>query len=227
MEDRWRDVDAYVNGLLGTTDEVLEAALADSAAAGLPTISVSPAQGKFLHLLARAVGARRVLEVGTLGGYSTIWLGRAVAPDGRVVTLEISPATAEVARGNLARAGLADVVDVRVGPAADSLAALVDDFDVVFLDADKPSNADYVRAVLRLTHPGSVIVVDNVVRSGAVVDPQADQDAQGARRLHEMLAAEPRLAATTIQTVGAKGHDGFTLALVVSDGGGQESSVLT
>jgi predicted O-methyltransferase YrrM len=218
MEDRWRAVDAYVEELLGTSDEVLEAALADMVSAGMPAISVSPAQGKFLHLLTRAVGASRVLEVGTLGGYSTIWLGRAVAPGGRVVTLEISPRHAEVARVNLARAGLADLVDVRVGPAADSLALLDDDFDLVFIDADKPSNADYVRAALRVTHPGSVIVIDNVVRAGAVVDPQADQDAHGARRLHQMLAAEPRLAATTIQTVGAKGHDGFTMALVLGDG---------
>ena len=210
----WSAVDDYVDQVVGTSDEVLEAALAHSAAQGLPAIAVSPAQGKLLHLLARSIGARRILEVGTLGGYSTIWLARALPDDGRLVTLEISEHHAAVARENLARAGLADVVDVVVGPAVDTLAGMSEDFDLVFIDADKPSNRDYVEAALRLTHPGSVIVVDNVVRGGAVVDPAGDANVQGVRRLNELLQSEPRLSATTIQTVGAKGYDGFTLALV-------------
>jgi predicted O-methyltransferase YrrM len=216
QQETWRAVDAYIEQVVGASDEALEAAVARSAAAGLPAISVSPAQGKLLHLLARAIGARRILEVGTLGGYSAIWLGRAVAPEGRVVTLELSEEYAEVARQNLAAAGLSDVVEVLVGPAIDTLRELEDDFDLVFLDADKPSNSDYVRAALRLTHPGSVIVVDNVVRGGAVIDPNGDANVQGVRRLNELLSAEPRLSATTVQTVGVKGYDGFTLALVVS-----------
>lgn len=215
-EETWRAVDAYIEQVVGASDEVLEAALAASARAGLPAISVSPAQGKLLHLLARSLRARRVLEVGTLGGYSAIWLGRAVAPHGRVVTLEISEHHAQVARENLDRAGLGDVVEVLVGPALSTLNGLEDDFDLVFLDADKPSNRDYVTAALRLTHPGSVIVVDNVVRGGAVLDPDGDENVQGVRRLNELLATEPRLSATTVQTVGSKGYDGFTLALVVA-----------
>jgi predicted O-methyltransferase YrrM len=214
-EQTWRAVDAYIEQVTGASDEALEAALANSARAGLPAISVSPAQGKLLHLLTRAVGARRVLEIGTLGGYSTIWLGRAVAPDGQVVTLELSEHHALVARANVVRAGLAEVVDVRVGPAADTLAALDDDFDVVFIDADKPSIADYVLAALRLTHPGSLIIVDNVVRGVEVLDADGDDNVQGVRRLNEMLMSDDRLSATTVQTVGAKGYDGFTLALVV------------
>ncbi|MGI8537408.1 MAG: O-methyltransferase [Mycobacteriales bacterium] len=215
-EQTWRAVDDYIEQVVGASDAALEAALADSVRAGLPAISVSSAQGKLLHLLARAVGARRVLEVGTLGGYSAIWLGRAVAPEGRVVTLELSPHHAEVARANLDRAGLAEDVDVRVGPALDTLTALDDDFDVVFIDADKPGNADYVAEALRLTHPGSVFIVDNVVRGGAVLDPEGDANVQGVRRLNALLNSDPRLSATTIQTVGAKGYDGFTLALVIA-----------
>jgi predicted O-methyltransferase YrrM len=214
-EQTWRAVDSYIEQVVGTSDDALEAALTASAAAGLPHISVSPAQGKLLHLLARSMGARSVLEVGTLGGYSTIWLARAVAPGGRVVTLELDPHHADVAQVNLERAGVADIVDVRVGRAVDTLATMDDDFDFVFIDADKPGNADYVTAALRMTHPGSVIVVDNVVRGGAVLDPQGDPNAQGVRRLNDLLVTEPRLSATTIQTVGAKGYDGFTLALVV------------
>lgn len=215
-EETWRAVDAYIEQVTGAVDETLQAALDGSDRAGLPKINVSPPQGKLLHLLARAVGAQRVLEVGTLGGYSAIWLGRAVAPHGRVVSLELSPQHAEVARENLARAGLAEVVEVRVGAAADSLAGMDDDFDFVFIDADKASNADYVAAALRLTHPGSLIVVDNVVRGGGVIDPAGDENVQGIRRLNDLLVAEARLSATTIQTVGTKGYDGFTLALVVS-----------
>ena len=215
-EQTWRAVDAYIEQVVGASDEILEAALAASNRAGLPAINVTPTQGKLLHLLARAIGARRVLEVGTLGGYSAIWLARAVAPDGRLITLEISPQHAEVARANLDRAGLSPVVDVRVGRAIDTMAALDDDFDLVFVDADKPSNADYVNAALRVTHPGSLIVVDNVVRGGEVIDAAGDANVQGVRRLNELLMSEPRLSATTIQTVGTKGYDGFTLALVVS-----------
>ena len=216
MDQRtWTAVDQYVQQVVGTSDAALEAALERSAAAGLPAISVSPAQGKLLHLLARATAARRILEVGTLGGYSAIWLGRAVAPDGRVVTLELSEEHAAVARENLAAAGLADVVEVVVGRAVDTLSGMQDDFDLVFVDADKPSNADYVSEALRLTHPGSVIVVDNVVRGGAVIDPDGDANVQGVRRLNDLLRSEPRLSATTVQTVGSKGYDGFTLALVV------------
>ena len=212
----WTAVDHYIEESVGTSEEALEAALDASTAAGLPAISVTPAQGKLLNLLARSIDARRILEVGTLGGYSTIWLGRAVAPDGRVTTLELEPHHAEVARANLDHAGLGDVVDVMVGPALESMAGLSETFDLVFIDADKASIPSYVLESLRLTHPGSLIVVDNVVRGGAVLDEDGDANVQGVRRLNELLRKEPRLDATTIQTVGAKGYDGFTLALVVS-----------
>ena len=212
----WTAVDHYIEESVGTSEEALEAALDASTAAGLPAISVTPAQGKLLNLLARSIDARRILEVGTLGGYSTIWLGRAVAPDGRVTTLELEPHHAEVARANLDHAGLGDVVDVMVGPALESMAGLSETFDLVFIDADKASIPSYVLESLRLTHLGSLIVVDNVVRGGAVLDEDGDANVQGVRRLNELLRKEPRLDATTIQTVGAKGYDGFTLALVVS-----------
>lgn len=214
-EQTWRDVDSYIEQVVGASDEALEAALAYSAEQGLPPISVSPAQGKLLHLLARAIGARRILEVGTLGGYSAIWLARALPPDGRLVTLELSEHHAAVARANVARAGLADVVEVVVGRAVETLRSLTGHFDLVFIDADKPSNRDYVEGALRLTHPGSVIVVDNVVRGGSVLDADGDDNVQGVRRLNELIASEARLSATTVQTVGAKGYDGFTFALVV------------
>ena len=212
----WTAVDHYIEESVGTSDEALEAALDASTAAGLPAISVTPAQGKLLNLLARSIDARRILEVGTLGAYSTIWLGRAVAPDGRVTTLELEPHHAEVARANLDHAGLGDVVDVMVGPALASMAGLSETFDLVFIDADKASIPSYVLESLRLTHLGSLIVVDNVVRGGAVLDEDGDANVQGVRRLNQLLRKEPRLDATTIQTVGAKGYDGFTLALVVS-----------
>jgi predicted O-methyltransferase YrrM len=215
-EPTWRAVDQYIEQMVGASDEALTAALAASAAAGLPAINVSPAQGKLLHLLARATGARRILEIGTLGGYSTIWLARAVAPDGKVVTLELSQHHAQIARANLDRAGLSQVVDVVIGPAADTLRTLDDHFDFVFIDADKPSNADYVLAALRLTRPGALILVDNVIRAGAVLDAAGDANVQGVRRLNELLSAETRLSATSIQTVGVKGYDGFTIALVVA-----------
>lgn len=214
-EQTWRDVDSYIEQVVGASDEALEAALAYSGEQGLPPISVSPAQGKLLHLLARAIGARRILEVGTLGGYSAIWLARALPPDGRLVTLELSEHHAAVARANVARAGLADVVEVVVGRAVETLRSLTGHFDLVFIDADKPSNRDYVEGALRLTHPGSVIVVDNVVRGGSVLDADGDDNVQGVRRLNELIASEARLSATTVQTVGAKGYDGFTFALVV------------
>jgi predicted O-methyltransferase YrrM len=214
-EQTWRDVDSYIERVVGASDEALEAALAYSAEQGLPPISVSPAQGKLLHLLARAIGARSILEVGTLGGYSAIWLARALPPDGRLVTLELSEHHAAVARANVARAGLADVVEVVVGRAVETLRSLTGHFDLVFIDADKPGNRDYVEGALRLTHPGSVIVVDNVVRGGRVLDADGDDNVQGVRRLNELIASEARLSATTVQTVGAKGYDGFTFAVVV------------
>ena len=219
--DRWAAVDRYVTGLLVPPDPVLEAALAAGAAAGLPPHDVSPAQGRLLELLARMIGARRILEVGTLGGYSAIWLARALPPGGRLVTLELDPQYAEVARANVARAGLQAVVEVRVGSALETLPALAaeraEPFDLVFLDADKQSAAAHLDWALALIRPGGVIVADNVVRDGALADPDSDDPrVRGVRALHERLAAEPRVSATTIQTVGAKGYDGFTLALVTS-----------
>jgi predicted O-methyltransferase YrrM len=190
------------------------AARAANAAAGLPAIDVSPLQGRLLELLARAVGARRVLEIGTLGGYSTLWLARAVAPDGRVVSLELSEAHAAVARANLAAAGFADVAEVVAGPALDSLAALGGTFDLVFIDADKQRHDAYFEAALRLSRPGTLIVADNVVRDGAVLAPDGDPGAEGVRRLVDRLAGAPDVLATAVQTVGVKGWDGFLLALV-------------
>jgi predicted O-methyltransferase YrrM len=217
---RWTEVDRYLDEVHVGPDPALEAALADVAAAGMPSISVTPTQGKLLHILALMTNARRVLEVGTLGGYSTIWLARAVGPEGRVVTLEIDPANAAVARGSIGRAGLADRVDIRVGRAVDTLAALeveaAEPFDLVFIDADKQSNPDYLAWALRLSHVGSVIIVDNVVRDGAVVDSATtDPSIAGIRRMNEMITAEPRLLTTAVQTVGSKGYDGFAIALVV------------
>ncbi len=216
----WTDVDTYFSDVLIGDDPVLDAALAAADAAGLPQIAVAPNQGKLLHLLARMQGARRVLEVGTLGGYSAIWMARALPADGRLVTLEIDPAHAEVARSNLKHAGFAEIAEVRLGRAADTLAQLVaegaEPFDLVFIDADKPSNPVYVEWALKLSRPGTVIVVDNVVRSGAAADAAStDPSVLGVRRMHELLAAEPRVSATSVQTVGVKGYDGFTLIRVV------------
>ena len=218
---QWTTVDRYITDMLVPSDPALDAALAASTAAGLPAINVAPNQGKLLHLLARMRGARTILEVGTLGGYSTIWLGRALPRDGSLISLEIDPKHAEVARANIARAGLADRVEVRLGRTVDSLAVIAaegkDPFDLVFIDADKPSNADYFTWALKLTRPGSVIIVDNVIRKGAVADPAStDANVLGVRRLNELIAAEPRVSATAIQTVGSKGYDGFALALVVA-----------
>jgi predicted O-methyltransferase YrrM len=216
-DERWTAVDRYVTDLLVPPDPALDAALAANAAAGLPPHDVSPAQGRLLELLARLRGARRILEIGTLGGFSTIWLARGLRAGGRIVTLERSPEHAAVARGNLARAGLGAAADVRVGPALETLADLDADepFDLVFVDADKESAAEYARWALRLAAPGAVLVFDNVVRGGALADGDSeDARVRGVRALHETLASAPGVRATTIQTVGVKGYDGFTLALV-------------
>ncbi|HEV8561013.1 MAG TPA: O-methyltransferase [Actinophytocola sp.] len=217
----WTEVDHYFTDALVARDPALEAALAASDAAGLPAISVAPNEGKLLYLLARLRGARRILEIGTLGGYSTIWLARALPNGGKLITLEYDPRHAEVARANIATAGLADRVEVRVGRALDTLPELArgkpGPFDLTFIDADKRNNAEYFRWALRLSAVGSLIIVDNVVRDGRVVDGASnDANVQGTRRLIEVLAAEPRVSATAVQTVGAKGYDGFALALVVS-----------
>jgi predicted O-methyltransferase YrrM len=217
MTDKtWAEVDDYLTGALLPADPVLDAALADSAAAGLPRIAVAPNQGKLLNLLARQAGARSILEIGTLGGYSTIWLARALPAGGKLVTCEYEPRHAEVAKANLARAGFGeDVVDIRVGAALDTLPTLTGPFDFIFVDADKSNLANYVRASLELSRPGTTIVVDNVVRQGGVADAEStDPNGLGAREMFDVLAAEPRLDATAVQTVGAKGHDGFVLALV-------------
>jgi predicted O-methyltransferase YrrM len=221
-DPRWTAVDRFLTDALVPPDPALDDALRAAAAAGLPPIQVSPSQGKLLHLLARVQGARTILEIGTLGGYSTIWLARALPADGRLVTLEADPKHADVARASIARAGLAEVVEVRLGPALDTLPALAAEgrgpFDLVFVDADKPSTPDYVAWALHLTRPGSLIVVDNVVRGGRVADAASgDADVRGIRRAIELIAAEPRLSATAIQTVGGKGYDGFAVALVTAD----------
>ncbi|MGW3325654.1 O-methyltransferase [Streptomyces virginiae] len=213
----WTAVDDYFDGLLVGEDEALGAAAADSEAAGLPAHQVAPNQGKLLNLLARVRGARRILEIGTLGGYSTIWLARALPADGRLVTLEVDERCADVAAANIARAGLDHVVEIRRGRAVDLLPALTDEapFDLVFIDADKPSNPEYLRWALELTRPGSLIIGDNVVRDGAVVhEDSTDPRVQGVRRFTELIAEHPRLTATALQTVGSKGYDGFVMALV-------------
>jgi predicted O-methyltransferase YrrM len=218
----WNSVDAYIAAHLLPPDPLLDGALAASDAAGLPPINVAPNQGKLLYVLAKSMGARRILEVGTLGGYSTIWLGRALPADGRLITLELDPKHAEVARANLARAGLTFQTEVRVGAAVESLAALhaegAEPFDLVFIDADKPNNVPYFEWALRLTRPGSLILVDNVVRDGAVIEADsADERVHGVRRLFERVAREPRVTATAVQTVGGKGYDGLLLAVVNPD----------
>lgn len=216
---RAKAVDEYFVARLGDVDPALAAALAANAAAGLPAIDVSPLQGKLLHILARSVGAKRILEIGTLGGFSTIWLARALAAGGEVVTLELNPKHADVARANLERAGQSQAVRLIVGKAADSLDRLIADgtppFDLIFIDADKPSNPTYLKAALALSRPGTLIVLDNVVRNGRVADPRsAEADVVGVRQAMDLIAAEPRLVATAVQTVGRKGYDGFVLAYV-------------
>ncbi|HEY3829974.1 MAG TPA: O-methyltransferase [Solirubrobacteraceae bacterium] len=222
-QERWSAVDRYICEQLLPADPALDATLRASEAAGLPPISITANQGMLLELLVRIHGARRVLELGTLGGYSTIWLARALPPTGQLVTLEANSRYAQLARANIAGAGLAEIVQVLDGPALETLPALAaagEPFDFIFIDADKQNNPGYLEWSLKLSRPGTVIVADNVVRDGAILDPEAsdprmgDGGVQGVRRFYELLAAEPRLQATAIQTVGAKGHDGFVLALV-------------
>jgi predicted O-methyltransferase YrrM/DNA-binding PadR family transcriptional regulator len=222
-EQTWSQVEDYFDGALLPWDSGLERALKASQLAGLPGINVSPSQGKLLYLLAKAVGARRVLEIGTLGGYSTIWLARALPAGGRLISLELDARHAEVARINIANAGLADRVEVRTGPALDSLEALgaagEEPFDLVFVDADKKSNADYFAWAMRLTHPGSFLVVDNIVRRGQVADgASTDISVLGVRRLVDAMAADGRVDVTTVQTVGSKGYDGLAIGLVTDQG---------
>jgi predicted O-methyltransferase YrrM len=217
-EKLWSDVDAYLEDVLTGDDPALEATRKATRAAGLPDIAVSPAQGKLLHLMARMIGAKRILEVGTLGGYSAIWLARALPADGELVTLEYDPKHADVARSNIRNAGLEERVTVITGAAIDTLPTLGGLFDFSFIDADKKSNPDYFQWALRLSRQGSVIVVDNVVREGRVIESDSnDANIEGIRRLNAIMAAEPRVSATAIQTVGVKGYDGFAVALVVAD----------
>ncbi|MFE3139563.1 O-methyltransferase [Streptomyces scopuliridis] len=220
-QEQWNAVDRYFTDQLAPADEALSAALAASDAAGLPAINVAPNQGKLLYLLARIQGARTVLEIGTLGGYSAIWLARALPADGKLISLEYDPAHAEVARANLAHAGLDKIAEVRTGAALETLPVLAAEdagpFDLVFIDADKRNNPHYVEWALKLTRPGSVIIVDNVVRNGAVTDADStDASVQGTRRVIELMAEHPRLSATAVQTVGFKGYDGFALARVLA-----------
>jgi len=219
MESTWTAVDDYLSERLAPNDGALEAALADSAAAGLPAISVTPTQGKLLQLLVQIRNARRILEIGTLGAYSTIWMARALPKDGTVVTLEIDDKHAAVAHKNIERAGLRGSIEIRVAPAADSLAQMkrerVDPFDLIFIDADKASTADYYEAAVELSRPGSLIIIDNVVRHGEVIDADTDDvSVQGVRRAVDRIARDRRVSATAVQTVGSKGYDGFILAVV-------------
>jgi predicted O-methyltransferase YrrM len=221
-QERWTAVDRYLTDLLVSPDPVLETALRAGAEAGLPPHEVAPTVGKLLHLLARSLEACSILEIGTLGGYSTIWLARALPADGRLITLEAVPEHAAVASANIARAGLASLVELRLGRALETLPQLAAEgcgpFDLVFIDADKAGNPDYLAWALELSRRGSLIVADNVIRAGAVADEApGDPSVQGARRFLELLAAEPRVSATAIQTVGGKGHDGLAIALVTAD----------
>ena len=218
-EEIWSDIDAFIGARFVRADSALDAALEASKAAGLPGINVAPNQGKLLMLLAQAMGARKILEVGTLGGYSTIWLARGLAPGGSLITLEANADYAKVAEANLARAGVADRVEIRVGRALDTLPPLAADgagpFDLVFIDADKPPTTEYFQWALKLTRPGGIIIVDNVVREGAILDAdREDRMVQGIRRFFDAVAAEPRVDATVIQTVGGKGHDGMAILRV-------------
>jgi predicted O-methyltransferase YrrM len=211
----WKSVDAYIEEKLVAGDEVLKAAIRESTRAGLPPAAVSAAQGKQLYLTALSIGAKRILEIGALGGYSAIWMARALPRDGELVSLEVDPKHAEVARANIARAKLAAKVEVIIGRAIETLPELKAPFDLVFIDADKESNAEYFAHALRLSRKGSVIIVDNVVRGGAVADRNGNAQVQGVRRLFDMIAGEPRVSATTLQTVGVKGYDGFLMAVVL------------
>jgi predicted O-methyltransferase YrrM len=218
-EELWAAVDDYLAEKLIPADAALTVAREANAAAKLPAIDVSPTQGKFLYLLAKMQRARRILEVGTLGGYSTIWLARALPDGGKLITLEIEERHAEVALKNIERAGVKSRVELRLAPAAESLAALVaegaEPFDLIFIDADKPNNPVYLEWALRLARPGTVLIVDNVIREGEVIDPASmDESVRGTRRLFDLMAANPRLDATALQTVGSKGYDGFVMAVV-------------
>jgi predicted O-methyltransferase YrrM len=221
-QEQWTAVDHYITDLLVAPDQALEATLQTSAKAGLPPISVAPNQGKLLQLLVKMQGARNILEIGTLGGYSTIWLARGLPAGGHLVTLEAEPLHADVAQKNIARAGLEKIVEVRLGPALDTLEQLVAEkrgpFDFIFIDADKENYPDYFIWSLKLSRLGTCIIADNVVRNGAVIDPaHEDPRVQGVRRMNDLLAADQRVSATTLQTVGSKGYDGFTLAIVTTD----------
>lgn len=218
-QDQWTAVDEYITGLLMPEDAVMDQVLEACAASGLPEIQVSPSQGKLLMLLAQMQGARRILEIGTLGGYSAIWLARALPPGGRLITLEMDPKHAEVARANFARAGLAERIELRLGSALETLPILAaeapEPFDLIFLDADKQGYTEYFGWALKLSRPGAVILADNVVREGEVIDAGSeDASVRGIQRFNKALAAETRVSATMIQTVGSKGHDGFALAIV-------------
>jgi predicted O-methyltransferase YrrM len=220
--EQWANVDKYIDEVIVQSDNALTAALQACAAAGLPPISVSPSQGKLLQLLAQIHGARTILEIGTLGGYSTIWLARALPINGRLITLELDPKHTEVAKGNIARAGLSHLVEFRVGPALELLPRLAEErmgpFDLIFIDADKASTSDYFAWALKLSRLGSVIITDNVVRGGALADSTStDPSVRGMRRFTRMLGAESRVSATVIQTVGMKGYDGFAIARVLGD----------
>ncbi len=221
-QDQWTAVDRYITDLFVPPDPALDAALQATADAGMPLINVAPNQGKLLHVLALAHGARTILEIGTLAGYSTIWLARALPAGGRLVTLEVDPKHAEVARANIARAGLANIVDLRLGRALDTLPQLLAEgqrpFDLVFIDADKTNTTAYFEWALKLTRRGSLIIADNVVRDGAVIDADStDASVQGVRRFNAALAAEPRVTASVIQTVGSKGYDGLAFAIVTGE----------
>jgi predicted O-methyltransferase YrrM len=215
----WTSVDDYITQLFVQSDPILQETLATSEAAGLPSISVAPNEGKLLMLLAQLCGARNILEIGTLGGYSTIWLARGMVSGGSLITLEANPKHAEVARLNIARAGFTDRVEVRIGPARDTLPQLATEgrspFDLIFIDADKEGYPEYLAWALKLARPGTLIIADNVIRDGKILDPaDTDPRVQGARRFNQLLAEEPRVKATVIQTVGGKGHDGMAIAIV-------------
>lgn len=217
----WTEVDRYISDALIGPDAALDQALADADAAGMPAIAVSAAQGKLLFVLAKSIGARRILELGTLAGYSGIWMARALPADGTLITLEVSQKHADVARTNFERAGVAERVDIKVGSGIETLNAMIAEraqpFDLIFIDADKVSYPAYFKAALQLSRVGTLIIADNVVRKGAVADPSStDENVVAVRTLHELIAAEPRVAATAIQTVGSKGYDGFTAITVLT-----------
>lgn len=221
-QTQWTAVDDYITDLLIPSDSALDATIQSTIDANLPKINVAPNQGKLLHILAQIQGGNRILELGTLAGYSTIWLARALPPNGKLITLEANPKHAEVARKNIDRAGLSKIVEIRVGEALGTLPKLANEgqlpFDFVFIDADKANIPDYFQWALKLTRRGSVIVVDNVIRKGAIIDADStDENIQGVRKFNSLLAAESRVKATTIQTVGSKGYDGLTIAFVIAD----------